>query len=823
MLSSSEVAAHSSQRAPAVALAIAVAAGLCASREFPGWFSVWWMAALVSGVIWVALHLVGLRRLSAIGLMIGWLSLAAAWHDFCRSSIAPCDISRVATDDGVSIRLVAKVREPVWIVEAPADSTTPTWRESRRRTLTTCDCRELVTPDRRMAIDGRIRLNLYDEYPDLTCGDVIAVVGKLRLPASPLNAGDFDFRTWLQAQGVSSVLQVESIEAIRQTARESTPGDVWGRMRRALRQRAQNLFAASLSPENAGVAETLLLGGRRRFDDDLRQAFAESGMLHVLAISGVNVALLGWWLTILVRLAGGTARHCFWIVLGGLVFYAAVTDGDPPVIRATVMVLLGGAALWSARHVSGVQIVALTLLGMMLVNPADLFHAGAQLSFLSVLTIGRTLAAWQARQRDLVPIAVGKSAWPEWLSSAGKLWWEGTLVSIGIWFATTPLVAWRFQLISPVGLLLNIVLGPLIVVLMWSGYSFLMVGMIVPAAAAPLALLFDGCLWSLIRSVEWASSAPFGHFDVASPPDWWMVGYYLGVGVLLLGGDRMLMHRLALRGLLAWTVIGLTAGLMPAGRNGLSCQFLAVGHGLSVLMELPDGQVVLYDAGSMGDSQRAARVIQQAMLRRGHRRLDAVIVSHADADHCNALPNLLGTIPIGTVLIGPGFLDGDQPLPFQIVERCSRHKAAVGLLAAGHQLALHPDVEIRVLHPSEDFYADTDNPLSLVTAVEYRGRRVLLTGDVEKSGLSELLHSPAWSCDVLLSPHHGSRTANPRELAGWAKPRWVVVSTSDRDAERRLMETYDGTADVLSTATRGTVGFQIDPEGEMTVETFRGE
>jgi beta-lactamase superfamily II metal-dependent hydrolase len=72
-------------------------------------------------------------------------------------------------------------------------------------------------------------------------------------------------------------------------------------------------------------------------------------------------------------------------------------------------------------------------------------------------------------------------------------------------------------------------------------------------------------------------------------------------------------------------------------------------------------------------------------------------------------------------------------------------------------------------------------------------------------------------------PHHGSRTANPRELAGWAKPRWVVVSTSDRDAELRLTETYDGTADVLSTATRGTVGFQIDPAGEMTVETFRGE
>jgi predicted membrane metal-binding protein len=79
------------------------------------------------------------------------------------------------------------------------------------------------------------------------------------------------------------------------------------------------------------------------------------------------------------------------------------------VIRATVMALLGGVALWSGRHVAGIQIVALTLLGMMLVSPADLFHAGAQLSFLSVLTIGRTLAAWQARQRSMTPMAIGQS------------------------------------------------------------------------------------------------------------------------------------------------------------------------------------------------------------------------------------------------------------------------------------------------------------------------------------------------------------------------------------------------------------------------------
>jgi competence protein ComEC len=810
-------------RAPAATLAIAVAAGLCASRAGPGHFAAWWTAALFCGGLWLCLTRTAFHRAAALAMLAGWLSLAAAWHDVCWSWIAPRDASRLATDDGVSVRLVAKVLEPAWIVSTPPNSGAPAWRPPER-TLTTVECRDFFVEESREPLCGRVRLSITGEFPELTCGDVVSVIGKLRLPAERLNPGDFDFRTWLRAHGVHALLQVETVEGVIVQRRESSGSDVWGRWRQAFRQRAQRLIASALRPETAGVAETLLLGGRRRLDDELRQAFVDSGMLHVLAISGVNVALLGLWLTILGRLAGLSSRIVLGIAVVTLVLYAAVTDGDPPVVRATAMAVIGAAALWSGRATSVVQIVAVTLLGMMLVHPSDLFDAGAQLSFLSVLTISRTLAAWHERRRqgpDDLPS--DSSTWPSWLIAGGKLWGECSLVSLGIWLATTPLVVWRFQLLSPIGLLLNVVLGPLIVVLMWAGYSFLIIGLIWPLAATPFAALFDGCLLGLIRSVQWASSISFGHLDVASPPAWWMVGYYGVIGALLLWGASAFPRKLAVRGLLAWTVIGLSAGLVPSAPRGLSCRFLAVGHGLSILLELPNGKTVLYDAGSLGDGRRAARVVSQELLRRGQRRIDALILSHADADHCNALPELLRTLPIGGVLIGPGFLGGDQPLPEQIVEACAARHVPVGLLSAGHQLALHPEVSLRVLHPSEEFYSDKDNPLSLVVAVEYRGRRILLTGDVEGDGLTTLLRQSDHDCDVLLSPHHGSKAANSLALAHWARPEWVVVSTQDAHSEDRLAETYPLSATLLATARRGAIEFCIDDAGELTVETFRGE
>jgi competence protein ComEC len=803
------------RRAPAVPAAIAVAAGLCASRAWPGGFVAWWATALVSAASWLVLRRLGQERLSVAALLAGWGALAAAWHDVGWSWVAPRDVSRVATEQGVPVRLVAKVLEPAWIVVHDAEAAPP-WQPPER-TLTTLDCRELLVGGGREAVSGRVRLSLSGHYPELTCGDVVAVVGTLRLPFEPLNPGDFDYRTWLRGQGVRAVLTAGSAECVLRLARESTVFDVWGRVRQALRREARGLFLSRLSPETAPVAETLLLGGRRRLDDDLRQAFVESGMLHVLAISGVNVALLGLWITILCRTFGYSSPTSLLTAMIGLVIYAAVTDGDPPVVRATVMGLIGAAALWSGRPASGVQVVAMALLGMLLVHPPDLFDAGAQLSFLSVLTIGEALSAWQRRG----DADVASRQQTSWLSGSWRLWMECSFVGLGIWLATAPLVAWRFQFVSPIGVVLNVLLSPVIVVLMWAGYSFLIVGLAVPLAAAPLGMVLDFCLFTLIRSVTWASSLQFGHVDIASPPAWWMIGYYLGAGWLLVWGHAARTRMIAARVLLAWLVVGFGAGLVPDRAQGLSCRFLAVGHGLSVLLEFPDGKTLLYDAGGMGDPRRTARIIMNELRRRGHRRIDAVILSHADADHCNALPHLIGEIPIGVLLIGPGFLNDDQRLAVEIVDRCAAAKIPVGFVAAGHRLAVHPEVEVCILHPSREFASGKDNSYSVVVAVDYRGRRILLTGDVEAEGLAELLQQPARDCDVLLSPHHGSRGANPERLARWSTPEWVVVSARDAETETRLSGCYGPSAEILATARRGAIEFRITPRGELQVETFR--
>jgi competence protein ComEC len=130
-------------------------------------------------------------------------------------------------------------------------------------------------------------------------------------------------------------------------------------------------------------------------------------------------------------------------------------------------------------------------------------------------------------------------------------------------------------------------------------------------------------------------------------------------------------------------------------------------------------------------------------------------------------------------------------------------------------------VTIEILHPAQNFESEKDNAMSLVAAIEYRGRRILLTGDLEGEGLADVLNLPAWDCDVLLSPHHGSKAANPEQMARWATPEWVIVSTQEAAAEDRLSAVYAERAEVLATGRRGAIEFQIDPQGAISVEIFR--
>jgi competence protein ComEC len=347
-----------------------------------------------------------------------------------------------------------------------------------------------------------------------------------------------------------------------------------------------------------------------------------------------------------------------------------------------------------------------------------------------------------------------------------------------------------------------------------SGFALVVFGSLIPPLADLLGWLCNLNLWLLEWCVTTARHVPCGHLWVPGPADWWLAGFYGGLG-LLAAFPRLRPTRRWCACLLAgWIAVGGIAAAWPRDHDRLDCTFLSVGHGCAVLVELPSGQTMLYDAGQMGAPLMAERTISEFLWWRGVRHLDAVVLSHADSDHCNALPGLLEKFSIGAVYVSPAMFKKDNQAVAALHDAIARHGVPIHEVTAGDRLPLGDDCTAEVLHPTKGRITGSANANSLVLAVECFGRRILLPGDLESPGLEKMLAREPLRCDILMAPHHGSRKRNSPALAQWCQPRWVVFSGDGRWNVLASETPYQALgAQVLCTSERGAIHVRITAQG----------
>jgi competence protein ComEC len=761
-------------------------------------------------------------RAGAALLLLSVLTAGAGWHHWRWSIVGSDHVSRFADEVPQPAHLAGRLVDQPWIVPRK-ESDLPASIPQFDRTLCTLECRKLISATGEQTVSGRVRLDIEGHLAQGSVGDEVEVVGLLSRPAGPRNPGAFDFRRFLRSEGLLATVHCGEPDDVRVVEGGS---NLFRRWQGRLRARAERMLDDKLSTRTAPVGVALLLGTRTAIPEELRTAFAESGTMHILAISGSNVGILAGLLWALSRLAGFGRSASVAFILAGVLAYSFVADSQPPVMRAVLMVvaLLAGRP-WH-RDGSLVNGLALAALGVLIWNPSHLFDVGAQLSFLAVAGL-IWAPSWSRSLQQFASPPEEPAAGLEhpWLTR-GWRWTRRTVVMLhvtmaAIWLFTLPLTMARFNLVSPVGFVVNVLLAPLVVVILWCGYALLITGLIAPLLAAPFAFAFDGGMRLMLGLIEHAAAIKGGHLYLPGPSDGWLAGFYLCLAAVAFGLPGGRLRWWGWRSLLFWTVGGLSLSLWPHNPGQLRCTFLSVGHGLAVVIELPGGRTLVYDAGQMQDPARAKHAVQTALWQRGVRSIDALVISHADIDHFNGVPGLAQTLTIGSVLVHETFLDFKQPGVEMTCELLTQRGVPIKLITAGDQLSLDPAVRLEVLHPPASDRLPTDNANSLVLEIEYGGRRIVLTGDLERDGLEYVLLLPSRHADIFLAPHHGRVNANPRRLAEWATPDWVIVSDGRQDNSDKLGAVYGPAARILSTQKSGAITFVIDRTGKIDCQPFR--
>lgn len=663
-------------------------------------------------------------------------------------------------------------------------------------TLIELEVRAIVESGRPRPASGRLLVDFEQADHRLRSGDRIRVTGWLAGHEPPSNPGERDYRAMLEAMGLRGRLTCP--RRGNWTRIEPAPLVSPGSLQR-MRERLAAACSASLSlgmtrGEHDGVGadrlallHALLLGQRRTLPKELTEAFRDVGLSHILSISGAHLGVLvgfAWALAKLMLARPSRAAGVALVVLG---LYLAAVPLQTPVVRAAIMTGAYAAAMASGWRVRRLDPLAAAAAIVLIWRPGDVFDAGFQLSFgivLAMMLFTEPVAAVltprvlrELPQDDagvvLVRLAIGYAA-----------------VSVVAFFAALPVVAYHFQVISPWAVALSMLSVLPVIGLLLVGYIKIVAGLVLPSVglvlAGPLRWLAD----LTAALVEQARHWPGATFKLVGPPGLtWVVVTLAVVAAVLAGQFRgrpwAASAAAAVCGLWLWLTPmqpPLDAALRDGGDatpTAMTVNMFDVGDGTCLLLRWP-GQTLMFDCGSQAYLDVGERSIVPALATLGVRRIDTMVLSHADMDHFCGVLDVVAEVAVERVLAAPQLIEEAASQPMAPAGALLRSLESAGLaprpIAAGWSERIG-DVRIEALWPPEDFDGLRRNDESLVLRLSVAGRRVLLNGDVAREAMPRLIADADLRADVAELPHHGSfiEDLSPRWLAA-VRPRVALQS-----------------------------------------------
>jgi len=567
---------------------------------------------------------------------------------------------------------------------------------------------------------------------------------RLRRPHGSVNPHGFDYEAWLLERGIGATGYVRQKGVQKLLGFRNTPLDFIEKAREAIRNR----FIEVLGPTPAaGILAALAVGDQRAISAEEWQLFNRTGVTHLMSIAGLHVTLgsglLAWlagagWRrgpALALRLPARKAAAIAAIV--GALGYTLLAGFAVPAQRTFYMVTVVAIALWCGRISSPTRVLALALAAVIAVDPWAPLAPGLWLSFGAV-----ALIFYVSRiERGHLVLQWARVQWA---------------VTLGL----APAALLLFGQVSVAGPIANAAAIPLV--------SAVVTPLALVAAVLPLDFLLHAAAWLvelLLQFLEWCAALPGALWQQHAPSLWSVALALIGVAWLL-----------APRGF-PWRACGLALmapafALPPEGPQRGTAWIITfdVGQGLAVLVRTAN-RTLLYDAGPAfgAAADSGGRIVLPALRGAGLGRLDAMVLTHEDLDHVGGALTVLETLQVDALASS---LPARHPL--------QAHAAARRACSAGERWEWD-GVRFEFLHPDGPWSGPRRNDSSCVLRVTTAGGSMLLTGDIERTAERLLVEksSPLRS-DVLLVPHHGSRTSSTAEFIAAVAPRWAVLPVGYR-------------------------------------------
>ena len=596
--------------------------------------------------------------------------------------------------------------------------------------------------------------------PEVQPGERWQLVVRLKRPHGTANPHGFDYEAWLLERGIRATGYVRPKSGPRRLqAMVHAPAYWIEAMRLRMRARIQAVLGAAPA---TGVITALVMGDQRAIPPEQWQVYTRTGVNHLMSISGLHVTMLSglafalmnfaWRRSARLTLALPAVKAAAAAGLVTALTYAMLAGFAVPAQRTVFMLAVVAAALWTGRAAAAGPVLAVAVLAVLLIDPWAVRAPGFWLSFGAVAII--------------MLVSVNRLQPAHWLMTWARVQWAVTI-------ALVPLLLAMFQQVSVVSPVANALAIPLV--------SLIVVPLALAGVVVPVDAVLQLAQWIMavcLAALEWLSRLPDAAWQQHAPPAWTVVAALAGAVWLLL--PRGFPARWI--GAIAFLPMFLIVPA-PPGDGVARITVLDVGQGLAVVVRTRS-HALLFDAGPAyaPGADSGNRIIVPYLRAAGIRRLDRMIVSHDDADHTGGALSVLQAVPVSAVLSSLPDLD---PLILMAHDEQRCHAGQHWNWDGVRFDMLHPDA---ASHRRPGIKSNDRGCVLKITTVNAQGEThsALIPADIERRSERALLAAMPddLRADVLIAPHHGSRTSSTAEFVQAVAPRVVIFPVGYRNPFR---------------------------------------
>ena len=642
-----------------------------------------------------------------------------------------------------------------------------------------------------------INIKMSQDIPSMKYGDSLYIEGEFKQPEEARNYKGYNYKQYLKTKKIIGTVELEKAKILKSSN---------GSFIHNIQKYIKDTINGTLTDEEGNLLLAILLGDKDKLSEDIQESFKTSNLSHMLAVSGAHVSYIILGLTYVLQNSIIGKKNGKIVCIFFLLVFMAITNFTPSVTRACIMAVLtlfSGIIYRKSDVYTNISVAALITL---IFNPYSLLDLGFQLSYGGTIGIIIFIKRIQEKKSNSKVINYIK---------------QMALVSIYANIIIIPIMMYHFNTVSFTFIISNIMASPILGIIVITGFLFIIASITVKPLTRLIAIFIKPILSILIKISQICSKLPFSNILVVTPYMFNVISYY-AIILYCIKSKKNNKCKIIICLLIVLILINFIIYIFP---QKLRIFFIDVGQGDSTLIITPDKKTVLIDGGGSDSFDVGEKVLLPYLLDRRILKVDYVLISHFDTDHCGGILTIMEKVKVKNIIISE---QAEHSENYERFKKLMIHKK-IRLIEVkkGDKIKIGRYSEFKILFPTSRLLSE--NPLnnnSIVAQFNYNNFKMLFTGDIEKLAEQQILKTEKAEirADILKVAHHGSKTSSIPEFIKAVRPKIALIGVGKNNTfghpnQQTIKNLENIKCRIYRTDLQGEIIIKIDQKGRMNVKS----